>query len=327
MKFAGLAAVFIMWASSALAEQPIGFANIDIAEQGSHRPLTISLWYPAIDGIQETVGGNAVFKGVAAAPDATPIDRKLPLVLLSHGGLRSAADSGAWLASEIARTGHLVIEINAPRPLSPAEAVNEIWRRPSDISRALDSVMMDGIWSDHIDQDRISVVGYALGGTAGLALAGGQFERQAFINSCSGARSGPDCGWYKSQNVDLGAVDHEELTAAKRDQRIGSAIAIEPEYLSVFADRLASVDVPTLVISLGDVADTQFFDADSIIGASITGSTTSDGFQVCTAKGAAILAEDGGDPALCGPSAEARQHTHQAVTNEIVKFLAGVQGQ
>ena len=327
MKFAGLAAVFIVWASSALAEQAIGFASIDVADQGSHRPLTISLWYPAIDGIQETIGGNGVFQGVAAAPDATPIDKKVPLVLLSHGGLRSAADSGAWLTSEMARAGYLVIEINGPRPLSPAEAVDEIWRRPSDISRALDVVMMDDIWSDRIDQDRISVVGYALGGTAGLALAGGEYELQAFIDSCSGARSGPDCGWYKSQNVNLAAVDHEELTAAKRDPRIGSAIAIEPEYLSVFADRLSSVDVPTLVISLGDVADTRYFDTDSVVGVSINGSTTSDGFQLCTAKGAAILAEDGGDPALCGQSAEARQHTHQAVTEEIVKFLAGVQGQ
>lgn len=98
----------------------------------------------------------------------------LPLVVVSHGDLRSAADSGAWLSSSIARTGYIVAKVNAPGPENGAAALNEIWQRPDDVSRAIGLMLKDCEWGARIDQDRISVVRFAVGATAALSAAGAE---------------------------------------------------------------------------------------------------------------------------------------------------------
>jgi predicted dienelactone hydrolase len=79
------------------------------------RPLSLSIWYPSEEQPTGTIGGNPVFEGASAVPDAPFPEDAFPLVVLSHGGLRSATDSGAWLSSSIARAGYVVVEVNAPR--------------------------------------------------------------------------------------------------------------------------------------------------------------------------------------------------------------------
>ncbi|MGL4557997.1 MAG: alpha/beta hydrolase family protein, partial [Afipia sp.] len=111
-----------------------------------------------------------------ALRDAPITQGQFPLILVSHGGLRSAEDSGAWLSSALARSGRIVVEVNGPRPGTGAEAVNEIWRRAHQLSRALDAILSDPEWADHIDPDDVSVVGFALGGTAALEVAGAEIS-------------------------------------------------------------------------------------------------------------------------------------------------------
>lgn len=286
----------------------------------------MTLWYEGSGGTQEDVGANAVFTGVLAGREGSLNGDRLPVVFISHGGLRSAANSGAWLAAALSRAGYLSIEINAPRPATAADAVDEIWRRPDDVSRALDALLSDSIWSEHIDQDRIFVAGFALGGTAALALGGGNFEPQSFVQSCDGAVNGPDCGWYNAQNITLGSVDLEELAEARRDPRITSVVAVAPEYLDVFSVGLTSLEVPSLVVALGG-DDAQYASAlaAGVTVVQVPAANVFDGFQTCTPAGPEILAEDGGDPAVCGLSAEARQQVHDAIASEIVSFIEAEQ--
>lgn len=135
MKF-GLSLALILVAGPSLGQTVPGLAHLrDTSEDA--RPLSVSIWYPSEEKASGTVGGTPVFVGVAAAPNAEFTQSALPLVVVSHGGLRSATDSGAWLSSSIARAGFVVAEINAPRPDNAAVALNEIWQRPQDISRAI----------------------------------------------------------------------------------------------------------------------------------------------------------------------------------------------
>ena len=317
--------LFIACATPSFAEQSLGVTSISVTDEDQTRPLSLSLWYPGSGGTQEDVGSNAVFTGVIAGRDAMVSEDGLPVVFVSHGGLRSAEDSGAWLTAGLARAGYLAVEINAPRPANAAAAVNEIWHRPDDISRAVDAILSDPVWSEHIDRDRISVVGFALGGTAALGLAGGNLDSQSYILSCDEPAQGPDCSWYQSQNVALGAVDQIELAKPRRDTRISSVVAISPEYSAVFSGGLSSVEAPTLVVALGhdnalpSVTQTALFTQAPFPDASVF-----DGFQTCTPAGPEILADDGGDPALCGTSTEARQQAHDAMLNKITGFFEGV---
>lgn len=310
------------YASSSVADQSLGMTSLDVAGGDHERPLQLSLWYPAEGGTPSPVGGNAVFLGTNAVRNAPTTGEKHPLVLISHGGLRSAADSGAWLSAKLAESGFLTIEVNAPRPGSAKQAVNEFWRRPNDVSRALDAILSDPDWAAHIDQSRISVVGFALSGTAALMLAGAAFEPQSFIQSCDTPGGGPDCTWFEAQKISLGTVDVEALALPRYDPRINSVVAIAPEYLEMFLDGLPSINTPTLLVSLGSDNGLPALAPTHVVAqTTISNATIFDGFQACTAAGPAILADDGGDPALCGVSAEVRKGMHSEISNSILSFL------
>lgn len=315
-------ALVLACASPVLADQSVGVASVEVSLGDQSRPLSLSVWYPAEGGTPREVGGNAVFVGAPAGRDAPMTEGRFPLALVSHGGLRSASDSGAWLSAALAQAGFVAVEINGPRPRTGMEAVNEIWRRPEDVSRALDAILSDPGWSDHIEPTRISAVGFALGGTAALALAGGEFEARSFVQSCDQGMAGPDCAWFEAQSAALDTVDREQLAEPRRDPRIRSVVAIDPELIDVFADGMASIEAPALLIALsGDGGASGASGKDVLTHAVVPGAIGFDAFPVCTPAGAAILAEEGGDPALCGASAEARMRAHEAIADRVVSFL------
>jgi predicted dienelactone hydrolase len=304
------------------ADQPLGVTSLDAPGGDPARTLSLTIWYPAEGGAPDTVGGNAVFVGETAGRDAPFTPARLPVAVVSHGGLRSAPDSGAWLSAGLARAGYIAVEVNAPPPTTGAEGVNEIWRRPGDVSRAFDALLSHPDWSGRIDPAQVSVVGFALGGTAALALAGGEFAPEAFARVCDAGGSGPDCAWFQAQGVTLDLVDAAELATPRRDPRITSAVAIKPEYLEVFAQDMTTVVVPALVIALGVEGGPQTTAATPLLDRSSVPDTDAfDGFGACTAAGPDILAEEDADPALCGVSAEARARAHRAILDQVLTFL------
>lgn len=315
-----------LFTSPLFADQTLGVTSIDVAAEDAERPLHLSLWYPGLNGNEQTIGGNAVFAGETAVPDAAIVARRFPLILLSHGGLRSARDSGAWLSAALARSGYIVVEVNGPRPASAAEAVDEIWRRPSDISRALGTVLNDPNWSQHIEESRISVVGFALGGTAALMLSGGELDAQAFMQSCATLGGSPDCGWLGAQNVSLGSVDLDALSTVREDARVSSVVAIAPEYTHAFSEDLPLVGSPVQIVLLGSdkTLSSRIVSTAQVIA--IPNTNVSDGFPVCTSAGPEILSEDGGDASICGPSAEARRAAHSSIAKSILTFLENPSG-
>ncbi|MGB2202017.1 MAG: alpha/beta hydrolase family protein [Pseudooceanicola atlanticus] len=310
-------------AAPGIAESPIGVQALTAGGGGDDpHHLSLSVWYPAQDGgTPEDVGGNAVFVGHPAHRDAAMAPGHYPLVLLSHGGLRSAADSGAWLSGRLAHKGFIVAEVNAPRPDSAADAVNEIWRRPQAVSGALDRILTDPAWSSAVDPSRIAVAGYALGGTSALALAGGAINRDAFATTCAADANGPDCAWYAAQGVSLSSVDAEALERTHRDPRIGTAIAIDPEYAETFvAQSLIAPQADIVVIGLG-ARDDSLVPAADLPRVVIETATRFDAFPVCTEKGEFILAEDGGDATLCAAGKAERARIHDEIAGRIGAIL------
>mgnify|MGYP000179797984 CR=1 FL=1 len=322
MKTAFLSTALIVCASFAFAEGSLGVTSMIVNDAAGERPLNVSLWYQGSGGTQQNFGSNAVFEGVRAGGDASFTGGPLPVVLVSHGGLRSSDDSGAWLSAELAKAGFLAVEVNGPRPETAADAVNEIWQRSNDVSLALTAILNDTVWADRVDPSRISVVGFALGGTAALALSGGELDPQAFVQSCSTPSEEPDCAWYDAQDVAMDSVNMRELIEPRDDRRISTVVAISPEYAGVFSDDLPSIKVPALLVSLGSEIPLEASNQTEII-ARLTLPTASmfDAFSVCTPAGPEILVEDGGDPALCGVSVEERQRVHDSIATQIVDFL------
>lgn len=315
----GLSLALALVATPCLAASAPGMASLS-DPAGQARPLALSIWYPSDEPGSGTVGGTAVFTGASAALKAPLPARPLPLVMVSHGGLRSAADSGAWLSASLAQAGFLVVEVNAPRPGTAARALDEVWQRPQDIRRALDLMLADGVWSGQIDRSRISVVGFALGATAALSVAGAEIDGARYVQSCAaaGGTGGPDCQWYAAQGISLTQTNTERLAQPMRDQRVTAAVAVDPEYLAAF--HAAPADVSTLLLSLGPreaiPEGVQFTRRAAIVDASGV-----DMFAVCTPAGRELLLEDEGDASLCGSSPEIREKAHRKIFVAIITFL------
>lgn len=318
MKFSFSLALMLA-AAPGFAETAPGVSHLRDTSVGE-RPLSLSIWYPSEEQATGTVGGNPVFEGAPAAQDAPFPEAALPLVVVSHGGLRSATDSGAWLSSSIARAGYVVVEVNAPRPDNAAIAVNEIWQRPQDIRRAIDLVLSDDMWGPRLDGDRVSVAGFALGATAALSVAGAEMDSARYMRSCSadGAMNGPDCGWFVAQGTGPSETSPQGLAELARDPRITSVIAVNPEYLDTLGTAPASVNVLRITLGHPDELSGVGQMAQATV---IPGASAFDAFAVCTGAGPDILIEEDGDASLCGDSAARRQTVHQDVTEAIISFL------
>ncbi|MGZ3218377.1 alpha/beta hydrolase family protein [Paracoccus sp. T5] len=315
----GISLALILAAAPYLAETAAGFTHLRDTSVAD-RPLSLSIWYPSEEQAWDTIGGNAVFEGATAASDAPVPEGTLPVVVVSHGGLRSATDSGAWLSSSIARAGYVVVEVNAPRPDNATTAVNEIWQRPQDIRRAIDLVLADEVWGPRIDESKVSVAGFALGATAALSVAGVKMDKARYLRSCAAdsTAEGPDCRWYAAQGVDLSETSADGLAGLVPDLRVSSVIAVNPEYSVALSAVPAGVSA--LQISLGDPGQTSG-DGEIAQAVVIPQASALDAFAVCTDAGPEILIEEEGDPSLCGVSTEARRAVHQEVSDMIISFL------
>lgn len=321
MKFC-LSLALVLGAAPCMAETVAGVVYLqDTSLQ--ERPLSLSIWYPSEEPASAEIGGNPVFEGVPAAPGSEFPDEPLPLVVVSHGGLRSASDSGAWLSSSIARTGKVVVEVNAPRPDNAAVALEEIWRRPQDIGRAIDRVTGDETWGSRVEENDVTVIGIALGATAALSVGGAELDTARYLRSCkeNTAPEGPDCGWYAAQGVDLSQSSPEGFEGLAQDPRVASVVALNPEYATALSATSAEVD--TLRISLGNADDASAGDQTSHVVA-IPDASVFDAFAVCTAAGPDILIEEAGDASLCEGSAGERRTVHREVRDAILSFLEDV---
>ncbi|MFG6177841.1 alpha/beta hydrolase family protein [Halomonas sp. THAF12] len=305
----------------AFADSPVGFSSqVDASDE--RRPIELSIWYPSADGPSSIFGGNAVFEGVYASPNASVKEGEFPLVVVSHGGLRSSKNSGAWLGAGLARAGFVAVEVNAPRPASAAMAVNEIWQRPRDMNRTIDLMLGDQRWAEHVDHGRIFVVGFALGGTAALAVSGAEIDVERYLQACAAdGIEAPDCEWYKAHNIALDQADPGELGQSRQDRRVKAAVAIDPEYLAAFSDGGMASAAPMLLMSLGG-QERQMAEPPQVERLTIQEADRFDAFATCTESGPQILREERGDVALCGASPEARERHHARMVSAILAFVA-----
>jgi predicted dienelactone hydrolase len=316
------------------ADQSVGVTTLAISSPERARELTLTLWYPALPGgTPALIGDNAVFEGAAAQQDAPVAAGAFPTVLVSHGGLRAAPNLSGWIARRLAERGFLVVAVQGPKlgPKDARKAVAEIWERPADLSAALTALAGSADWSKRVDQQRVAALGFFLGGTAALSLAGGRLDAESFKLACKDEPRSVDCGWFEASGVDLGSIDAEVLARSNHDPRIATAISVDPEYSSSFArESLAAIAVPVAVINLGRPGSIPpAFDAAKLGPASprityapLPGATRFSAFSLCKPKGAAILAEDGGDDAICsGETAKERADVHDELAALIAVYL------
>ncbi len=301
----------------ARAEDAVGVRTLAVTVPERGEAIDLTVWYPVkTGGRDEPVGATAIFAGTPARRNAEMADGAFPIVLLAHGGLRSAPHLGGWIAAHLAARGRIVAVVPPPR-LGPGDAhaaVRELWLRPADLSAALSAVLGDPAMTRHAAPEKVGAVGFFLGGTSVLTLAGARVDGDRYRESCDHPGQGVDCAWFARNGVDLRRIDDRLVTASHLDPRIGGVVAVDPEFSRSFtATSLADVKIPVAILNLGRAGGVApAFDAanleTAIPGARfhrIADATRFSAFNACTARGAALLREGGEDDALCldeGPS-------------------------
>ncbi|MBE9118725.1 alpha/beta hydrolase [Lusitaniella coriacea LEGE 07157] len=182
-----------------------------------------------------------------------------PLIIFSHG-LFSVNEEMIYLAEHLASYGYVVAVPEHPRSngthleqvlkfrrelLDPQEFLN----RPRDISFILDEFnrlnRTSRQFRGKLSTDNVLVLGYSLGGSTALSLAGAELQLEELKEWCEGRD-------ILASNLGLSAQCRAsglpENRYQLRDPRIKGAIALAPTTSLLFGETgLAQIQVPTLI--------------------------------------------------------------------------------
>jgi predicted dienelactone hydrolase len=301
-----LVAAALLAAALPAAAADVGVREIEVPSPKRGTAISATLWYPATgEGVTVKVGDNGIFQGAQALQDAAITSGAKPLVLLSHGGLRSAQGVESWVAAGLAGRGFVVAVPHAPK-VKAAEAPAEYWLRPADMAATLTALDHDPLLAGKVDTH--SAIGFFLGGTSALALAGARLDASRVASMCDGEKRSPDCNWFRQGGIDLHRIDPAKLGQSHVDTRVKSVVAVNPELADAFTpESVENFAAPVHMISLGDA---------------IPGASPFDAFNECKPKALAILRDEGEDESLCAEGTRPRAEIHAQLLELITKSLA-----
>lgn len=261
----------------------VGYKSIVIGE-GTERPLQAGLWYPALNpnGTEEEIAYTINTKiPVEGMPATAPIyghallDAEIdtaaapyPLVIYSHG----FAANAAWvhrLLEHYASYGFIVLapEHTEQFDFDWSEIPSASIDRPGDIKQTLDYAeemnAPDGALAGLIDMQNVALVGHSYGGYTALAMAGAQYDLNAFNARC--AALAPDdpnnflCAPIVPKEADMAAragLDPmpEGLWPSFGDPRVTAIIPMAGDSYLFDQAGLAQITIPMMAI--GGTADT-----------------------------------------------------------------------
>lgn len=323
-------------AGTAAADPLPGYDRFTVTAPHRAEPVAASVWYPA--GRQTyagLIGDNAAFVGTRASVGAAVAEGSFPLLLLSHGS-GGNMDSLSWLSSRLALRGAMVVAVNHPGSTSgdssPRRSVR-LGERAADLSAALDRILRDPAFKDHIDRSRIATLGFSLGGATALNLVGVRADRGLFAEYCArfGAEAA-DCVFFAKGGV--GPADlPDSFEEAPRDPRLTAAIAVDPGLGYAFTDSsVSTVNLPVLLINLGgkdrwkaaDVGATGSNLAGRLPHARYVTAAPAHHFTflaLCKPEGRALLVEEKDDPVCDDPPGTDRARIHEEIVDSIAAFM------
>lgn len=233
--------------------------------------LRVTIWRPAAAGSKVealVIGppGKPVFQaGEAAGPDSPwPDEGRHAVVLMSHG-FGGTARQLAWLGIALAQSGFVIVAVDHPgnNGMDPmtVEGATLFAERADDLRLALDAALADPSIGAHMDERRIGVAGFSIGGWTSAVIVGARPDLNRWIDFCSGH---PQDGVCKPQKeLDLSAVDRRAVLArpdlarygahegdSRRDPRVRAAFLLAPALgYGVDAKSLGTIRVPFYVVA------------------------------------------------------------------------------
>ncbi len=331
-----IASLVSIYAGTALALPKVGFDRFNIHSNHRAVPISAAIWSPVGKATYSSlVGDSAIFEGEKVYLGAALPDEKMPLIVISHGS-GSSIDGTAWLASGLAERGALVLVMNHPGTTtgdsSPRRTVR-LSERAADLSVALDHVLSDPYFVERIDTNRISAVGFSLGGTTVLGISGLRLDPEAYSSYCeTSGNQAQDCLFLARGGVDLGRLP-PEFSTGMSDSRFRKIVAIDPGFTyAANYESAKMIDAPVLLLTLGD--DFPWFAVDVRTEGSglvdilphvehvvVPKAYHYSFLPICKEGAAKLLIEEGEDQICDDPVGSNRAEAHTQSINEIARFL------
>ncbi len=211
----------------------IGEKTMAFVDSTRNRPISVELWYPTPDTDPKAERKTDLpFRLTPTIRNATFINQKRPLVLLSHGSGGNRF-SLAWLAIALANQGYIVAACDhwggTFGNMIPAYYIR-YWERPLDLSFVLTQLLTDAAMTSVIDPGNIGAVGYSFGGYTALALAGVDIDcrvlkRNAATKPGKKEFSIPELGDLTKL---MATIPCTAVDTSFKDNRIKSFVALAP---------------------------------------------------------------------------------------------------
>ncbi|GAA6193052.1 dienelactone hydrolase [Phaeobacter sp. NW0010-22] len=192
------------------------------------RPLTVEVWYPAVDGTEQggtyqanlRDGQTEVTLHGRAARDATPVsDTTYPLIVISHGypGNRFLM---SHLGENLASKGYVTVSIDHTDSIYSDQAAfgSTLLNRPIDQRFVIDQMeSLGGPLGAITDTSQTGVIGYSMGGYGALIFGG------AGVTQAS-----TEYSWGTPNGLLAKHLAGSDSHAALVDDRVKAIIAIGP---------------------------------------------------------------------------------------------------
>ncbi|MEP2782253.1 MAG: hypothetical protein ABJO67_04770 [Pseudoruegeria sp.] len=336
MKLTFITTSALCLAATTAISAPAGYTPFGIQAPHHGRGMIGAIWYPSMGGGRAfEFADSAVFQGVTVEEEATLQDGTHPVVLLSHG-MGGNIRSLAWLATDLAEQGVIVVAVNHPNStwgdLDMALGL-EHWTRAQDLSLALDTLLDDPKFAGHLDDTRIMAAGFSYGGWTALSLGGLLGDHEGYIDHCEvhGTESS-HCGDLNRANVAISDIKQADWDASYADPRVTHVTAIDPGLIW----GLDQADIKDVVenvrlIGLGQGNDRLLatdFDSSGfstlLPNAEIDNIAPAMHFSalpLCKPMAEAILIEEQDDPVCTDPEGTNREAVHTTIVAHIMADL------
>lgn len=328
------AMLLALLALPAEAETLPGFDRFDLTAAHRARPVAVAIWYPAAwPSYRGRIGDGPIFAPSTVFMAPAVEEGRHPLVLLSHGSGGNAETLG-WLAEGLVERGAIVLAVDHPGSTSGDSSARrslDLGARAGDLGAALDRVLTNPDFAPFVDTARIGAVGFSLGGTTALGLAGVRLDGKVQAERCATGPDAPDCGFFRRGGADFAAAPG--FGADARNPMVSRVVAIDPGFGgSATTESAASVTIPVHLINLG--TDTRLAAVDvgpsgndlsgRIKGATYAVMAPASHFTFlapCKPGAEAMLEEEGEDPICTDPAGADRRKVHEALIADIAGAL------
>ena len=251
MRLFPISQLILLFVASAASGQAIGVTDFVVEAVGIDPGFSARLWYPTAGGIEQRHGASRIRPGYLAVRDATPeLTGPGPLIVLSHGS-GGSAESMAWIAIGLVRSGAFVVAADHPASSGgdpERMSILQVWSQPEDVRRLLDQLLASA-WGENIDQYKMAVVGFSLGGATSMSLAGARLQFERFPEFCLSHDDGA-CRAFRRYFPSLDSDFFNRASADLSESRLRAAIAIAPAFSEALtADSLAAMSTSVLIVA------------------------------------------------------------------------------